>query len=140
MLNYLYPCDKTSALVKINTAVKSRKTSLLNTLSGELNLPKNFLKILIERSGPSLKKISAALTEDRFSVQEVCGFEKAMATCGGIDLSEIDLKSMELKNHPGIYAIGEILDVDGRTGGYNLQFAYSSACAASSVSPASIKR
>ncbi len=140
MLNYLYPCDKTSALDKINTAVKSRKTSLLNTLSGELNLPKNFLKILIERSGPSLKKISAALTEDRFSVQEVCGFEKAMATCGGIDLSEIDLKSMELKNHPGIYAIGEILDVDGRTGGYNLQFAYSSACAASSVSPASIKR
>jgi predicted flavoprotein YhiN len=34
---------------------------------------------------------------------------------------------MEFREHPGLYAIGEALDVDGRTGGYNLQFAYSSA-------------
>ena len=37
---------------------------------------------------------------------------------------------MESKKYPGLYFIGEVLDVDGDTGGYNLQFAYSSACAA----------
>ena len=50
-----------------------------------------------------------------------------MATSGGVDLQEIDLKTMACKNHKGIYIIGEALDVNGDTGGYNLQLAFSSA-------------
>ena len=53
-----------------------------------------------------------------------------MTTAGGIALSQIDLKTMELKNHSGIFVCGEMIDIDGSTGGYNLQFAYSSGCTA----------
>ena len=48
-------------------------------------------------------------------------------TAGGIDLSEINPKTMELKNYPNIYCIGEALDIDGFCGGYNLQNAWSTA-------------
>ncbi len=77
--------------------------------------------------GLSPRRVSQILTDDIFTVTGEADWNIAMATRGGIDLSELDLKSMEFRKHPGLYAIGEALDVDGRTGGYNLQFAYSSA-------------
>ena len=67
------------------------------------------------------------MTGDTFLVASVAGYNKAMVTAGGISLTEINSKRMELKRYPGLYAIGEVLDIDGFTGGYNLQFAYSSA-------------
>ena len=48
-------------------------------------------------------------------------------TAGGIDLSEINPKTMELKKYPNIYCIGEALNIDGFCGGYNLQNAWSTA-------------
>ena len=47
-----------------------------------------------------------------------------------MSLDEVSLKTMESKRYPGLYFIGEVLDIDGDTGGYNLQFAFSSAMAA----------
>ena len=47
-----------------------------------------------------------------------------IVTAGGVDLSEIDDKTMESKLCPGLYFAGEIMDVDGFTGGYNLQIAW----------------
>ena len=70
------------------------------------------------------------MTGDTFTITSIGSFNQAMATAGGIALSEINTKTMELKKHPGLYAVGEVLDIDGMTGGYNLQFAYSSAKAA----------
>ena len=58
-------------------------------------------------------------------VEEVGGFDLAMATRGGVDLREIDPKTMESRLVPGLYFVGEVLDVDGDTGGYNLQAAFS---------------
>jgi predicted flavoprotein YhiN len=49
-----------------------------------------------------------------------------MVTKGGVDLGQTDLKTMEAKKYPGLFFAGEVLDVDGDTGGYNLQFAFSS--------------
>jgi len=60
-----------------------------------------------------------------FVVEEVGGFDSAMATRGGVDLREVDSKSMESKLVPGLYFVGEVLDVDGDSGGYNLQAAFS---------------
>lgn len=54
------------------------------------------------------------------------GFEKAMCTAGGVDLAEVNSKSMMSRKIPGLYFAGEILDIDGDTGGFNLQFAFSS--------------
>jgi predicted Rossmann fold flavoprotein len=58
----------------------------------------------------------------------------AIVTAGGVDLKEVDPKTMESKLHKGLYFIGEVLDVNGVTGGFNLQAAFSTAyCAAHAV-------
>ncbi|MCD1146564.1 aminoacetone oxidase family FAD-binding enzyme [Peptoniphilus sp. KCTC 25270] len=56
-------------------------------------------------------------------------FESAQVTCGGLRLEDFDEKTLESKRVPGIFAIGEVLDVDGDCGGYNLQWAWASAWA-----------
>ena len=53
-----------------------------------------------------------------------------MVTAGGVSLDEVNLRNMEAKKHSNLFFIGEVLDIDGDTGGFNLQFAYSSAAAA----------
>ena len=55
------------------------------------------------------------------------GFGGAQVTAGGIAAAEVDGRTLEVKRLPGVYAAGEVLDVDGNCGGYNLQFAWSSA-------------
>lgn len=59
------------------------------------------------------------------------GFDNAQVTAGGVDLSEIDTSSMESLKCKGLYFTGEVLDVDGICGGYNLNWAYTSADIAS---------
>lgn len=59
------------------------------------------------------------------------GFGGAQVTAGGIAATEIDPSTFAVKRLPGVYAVGEVLDVDGDCGGYNLQFAWSSAFVAS---------
>jgi len=54
------------------------------------------------------------------------GFKKAEVTAGGIDLKEIKASTMESRLVKGLYFAGEIMDVDGRVGGFNLQWAWSS--------------
>jgi len=63
------------------------------------------------------------------------GWHKAEVTLGGIDTSDLSSKTMEARNVPGLYAIGEAVDVTGWLGGYNFQWAWSSGwCAGQSVS------
>jgi len=58
-------------------------------------------------------------------VKSVRPIQEAMVTCGGVSVKEIDPKTMESKIVKGLYLAGEVIDVDGRTGGYNLQAAFS---------------
>jgi predicted Rossmann fold flavoprotein len=53
------------------------------------------------------------------------GFEKAEVTAGGVDLQEVDSRTMRSKRVPNLYFVGEILDLDGPIGGYNFQAAFS---------------
>lgn len=57
------------------------------------------------------------------------GYEEAVVTKGGVSVREIDPKTMESKKIPGLYFIGEVLDLDAYTGGFNLQIAWSTAAA-----------
>ena len=50
----------------------------------------------------------------------------SQVTCGGVDLSEVDVNTMQVKKHEGLYLAGEVLDIDGMCGGYNLYFAWAS--------------
>jgi predicted flavoprotein YhiN len=57
-------------------------------------------------------------------------FEKATITRGGVDNAQIDNRTMQSKICPGLFFAGEIINVDGPCGGYNLQIAFSTACLA----------
>jgi predicted flavoprotein YhiN len=58
------------------------------------------------------------------------GYNYAEVTAGGVALTEIDPSTMESRACPGLFLVGEVLDVDGRIGGFNFQWAWSSARAA----------
>lgn len=62
------------------------------------------------------------------------GYEKAEVTAGGVDTGELSAKTMESRKAPGLYFIGEVVDVTGQLGGYNFQWAWASGfCAGNSV-------
>lgn len=61
-----------------------------------------------------------------FVVRSLDGFDRAMATAGGVELSEVNRLTMESRIVSGLFFAGETLDIDGDTGGYNIQFALSS--------------
>ena len=66
----------------------------------------------------------------RVRIQETNSYDKAQVCCGGIDTREVDPETLESVYVPGLYFAGEILDVDGMCGGYNLTFAWASGYAA----------
>ncbi len=59
------------------------------------------------------------------TVLETKGYSEAMVTAGGVSTRELDPRSMESRSHPGLYFAGEVIDIDGFTGGFNLQAAFS---------------
>ncbi len=96
-------------------------------------LPKRMQRVLRERSRGLLGEVrtnvlASFLNQDDFTVSRVD--EHGMVTAGGVSLDEIDMKTMRIKAHEGLYAIGESIDADGITGGYNLQLCWSTAAAA----------
>ena len=73
-----------------------------------------------------IKKIAAALGDFTLPVTGNMGFDGAQVTAGGIRTGEFDPTTMESRLIPGLYVAGEVLDVDGDCGGYNLQWAWAS--------------
>ncbi|MBQ5402151.1 MAG: NAD(P)/FAD-dependent oxidoreductase, partial [Bacteroidales bacterium] len=61
----------------------------------------------------------------RFKITEYVGYRRAVVTAGGVNLDEVVSKTMASRIVPGLFFAGELLDIDGDTGGYNLQFAFS---------------
>ena len=79
-----------------------------------------------ELSDDDLDRIMQAVTHYRLNINGTRGFDYAQVTAGGADCSEFNPETMESKIVPGIYAAGEVLNVDGDCGGFNLMFAFSS--------------
>jgi len=71
------------------------------------------------------RELVTILTQDDYQVSGKTTFKEEFVTCGGIDLKEIDLNTMESKKNKNLYFVGEIIDVDAITGGYNFQAAWS---------------
>jgi len=71
------------------------------------------------------RRIAQLIKEFRLEVDSVAGFDKAMVTAGGVDLCEVDPKTMKSKIIENLFLAGEVLDLDGPTGGYNLQICWS---------------
>jgi predicted Rossmann fold flavoprotein len=120
-------------------AKRARPRTSLRKLLGE-SLPERLAVKLSDRLGierelsnlpdRDLALAQARLADWRFTPSGSEGFAKAEVTAGGISTAELSSKTMEARRVPGLYAIGEAVDVTGWLGGYNFQWAWASAAAA----------
>lgn len=124
---------------------RTRHKAELRTILGEL-LPRRFGERLFETDliGPQpltsrpmadlrdadLTALAQALHQWRVSPNGTEGYRTAEVTLGGVDTAELSSKTMEAKKIPGLYVVGEAVDVTGWLGGYNFQWAWSSGHAA----------
>jgi len=74
--------------------------------------------------GAALRALAAQVCAGEFGVQGKSTFKEEFVTCGGVRLSEVDFKTMESRLVPGLHFAGEVLDLDGLTGGFNFQAAW----------------
>lgn len=114
---------------------EGRKKQFKNVLGGLF--PSKLIPVMIDLSGIDPEKrvyeISKAEREAfvdlikgfELSITSLRGWNEAIITRGGVSVKEINPSTMECKNHPGIYFAGEVLDLDAKTGGFNLQIAWS---------------
>lgn len=110
--------------------------SMEDFLLGMMN--KKLIPVLCKRAGihnrktawelkdKEWKRLADAILSFTVPIIGFNGFEEAQVCMGGVDTNEIDISTMESKLCKNLYLIGELLDVDGTCGGYNLQFAWSS--------------
>ena len=89
-----------------------------------------FSKNIGEISDKEIKSLAAIVKNLKFEITDTNGFDNAQVTAGGIKCSGFNPQTMESKLVPGLYAVGEVLNIDGDCGGFNLQWAYSSAMSA----------
>ncbi len=75
--------------------------------------------------GLNADNLAFRLKDWRFRIADYVGYERCVVTAGGVSLDEISRKTMESKLSEGLYFAGEVMDMDGDTGGYNLQIAFS---------------
>lgn len=94
----------------------------LNILSVAQILPE---KVWADISKKEIQTLSNILYQTEFSILGKNRFKDEFVECGGVSLKEIDFKNLQSKKQPGLYFAGEILDIDGITGGFNFQNAWS---------------
>jgi len=80
-----------------------------------------------EISNKTLNQLVQELTQGEYAISGKGAFKEEFVTCGGVNLKEVNFKTMESKLVPGLYFAGEILDIDGVTGGFNFQSAWTTA-------------
>lgn len=108
-------------------------------------LPKKLIPVFVARSGiPSNKQVNQLSREDRMkivsllknftvNISDIDDVKNAIVTAGGVNIKEINPKTMQSKLIKGLYFAGEVLDADGYTGGFNLTIAFSTGFAAGSA-------
>lgn len=112
-------------------------TGMLNKRVGQAVLKMCGLKLgdsVSKLKTSDIKQISSVIKGMKFKVMATTGFDNSQVTAGGLDTTQFNPTTMESKKERGLYCIGEILDIDGDCGGFNLQWAWSSAiCAATAI-------
>ena len=98
---------------------------LWHYLIAKVNFPKDKQWQDLGKSG--VNKLTNLLCNDIYQVKGKTTFKEEFVTCGGIALENINFKTMSSYRHPNIYFAGELLDIDGITGGYNFQAAWTTA-------------
>ncbi len=129
--------DKTSeeAIDLLNILRRDNPKKAIRSIAPD-EIPKRFWERIVGNAGISdditwanatrrnLQDLAACLTHDDYHIMGKGIFKEEFVTCGGVDLREIDFKTMQSKVQPGLFFAGEILDIDGITGGFNFQAAW----------------
>lgn len=129
----LFPDEDVIAWLESEQAAHS-KAELKTVLATKL--PKRLVQYLCEtlvtskpmgRYAPAeLAKVTAVLSQWQILPSGTEGYRTAEATCGGVDTDVLSSKTMEARDVPGLYFIGEVVDVTGQLGGFNFQWAWAS--------------
>ncbi len=113
----------------------NRNRAIKNIMSGLL--PKKLIPVMLRTAHIDPDKKSNSVTRDErrrlrlllkefpFTVRKLLGFEKAVITTGGVSLKDVDSRTMRSKKVDNLFFAGEVLDLDGPTGGFNLQVCWS---------------
>ncbi|MEG1134402.1 MAG: NAD(P)/FAD-dependent oxidoreductase [Cellulosilyticaceae bacterium] len=137
--NFIYPTSFEEVRDRFAKEIASRGSEQIYTYLKTLDLPRNFCKLICEQVGIDPETQCAKLSKehrqklvDMFTkcplrVKAIGGFHTAMVTAGGVSLKEVNPTTMESRKQKGLYFVGEVLDIDGDTGGYNIQAAFSTA-------------
>ena len=124
--------------------VEIRKKKLANACPFEL--PRKFWEYLLRRAGcdPNItwsdlnkkdrNRLVNTLFNDAYHVQGKTTFKEEFVTAGGVTLDDVDFNTMQSRVAPGLYFAGEVLDIDGVTGGFNFQAAWSTGFVAGKLS------
>ncbi len=138
-INLLPDCDMLALLTEQKTSKKLLSNYLIQ------RFPKSFSEVwcaeltahkkienkpLNQYNDKERKLIAATLHDWQVTPSGTIGYSKAEVTCGGIDTRALSSKTMECIEVPGLYFIGEVVDVTGQLGGYNFQWAWASGFAA----------
>lgn len=135
IINWL-PQFKGEELRQVLLAAKSEFAQKLITANCPVSLPRRLWQKLVmavgvseqqrwaEFSNQALNKLILELTQGNYHIQGKGIFKEEFVTCGGVSLKEVDFKAMQSKINPHLYFAGEVLDIDGVTGGFNFQSAW----------------
>lgn len=138
LINWV-PDSNSEFLRKQLLAVRSQLPQRQISTTCPLLLPRRLWEYLISRvsissearwaglSNKTLNQLIQEITQGQYQIQGKGVFKEEFVTCGGVDLKEVNFKTMESKCSQGLYFAGEILDIDGVTGGFNFQSAWTTA-------------
>jgi predicted Rossmann fold flavoprotein len=134
-VNFTGPHTRESLLKEL-TSVREKNPRKQITTWSPLDMPQRLWERLVTSSGipatapwaqvgnAALASLAAQLTAAEFKVVGKSLFKEEFVTCGGVKLSEVDFRTMESRVCPGLHFAGEVLDIDGITGGFNFQSAW----------------
>lgn len=134
LINWLPQMSEEEIFQQLLTEKEVSHSKLLSTCN-LFQMPKNLWKHFIETlnsnkrladvSQKSLQLLAKKLHSDPYNIHGKTTHKEEFVTCGGVTLKEVDFKTLESKVCPKLYFAGEILDIDGVTGGFNFQNAWS---------------
>lgn len=127
--DYLYNYFNKKRELYTDESVEVLFTGLINRLIGYKILKENKIDLtspIRDVSKKDLDKIINSLKNFILDIKSTYDFDKSQVTIGGVNVLEVKKETLELKKLKGTYVVGELLDIDGECGGYNLQWAWTS--------------
>lgn len=137
-VNWAYPLQRAEVDAELKQLQSEKRRALPWSQAG-FGLPKRLWEFLCRGAGidntkpwaelgnKQINKLAEQLCHNKFSMQGKTTFKEEFVTCGGVNLKEVDFKTMQSKLVPGLFFCGEVLNIDGITGGFNFQNAWSTA-------------